>query len=141
MRKYLTRHCNGSSKTPDRGSLDHLFVSVQTFNSQKEFFRSRLSTVKTRADLIIESLHHYLADPHRCKALCFCTSREHAIFMSEQLQKAGFRSTYLISGGNRNNEQERRDIHQQLKAGSINWELTEALPSGLFKTAEKMAAR
>ncbi|RDV16892.1 DUF3427 domain-containing protein [Pontibacter diazotrophicus] len=50
--------------TPQDGDLKHLFVSIQTFNSQKEFFRERFS-----ADyydfIVIDEAHHSQADTYR----------------------------------------------------------------------------
>ncbi|GAB3537044.1 DUF3427 domain-containing protein [Pontibacter brevis] len=50
--------------TPQDGDLKHLFVSIQTFNSQKEFFQERLS-----ADyydfIVIDEAHHSQADTYR----------------------------------------------------------------------------
>src|SRR5690606_34620460 len=49
---------------PQEGDLKHLFVSVQTFNSQKEFFSNRLS--KDYYDfIIIDEAHHSQADTYR----------------------------------------------------------------------------
>ena len=49
---------------PQDGDLKHLFVSIQTFNSQKEFFQERFS-----ADyydfIVIDEAHHSQADTYR----------------------------------------------------------------------------
>lgn len=49
---------------PEEGDLKHLFISVQTFNSQKKFFQNRLS--KDYYDfIIIDEAHHSQADTYR----------------------------------------------------------------------------
>jgi superfamily II DNA or RNA helicase/HKD family nuclease len=49
---------------PQEGDLKHLFVSVQTFNSKKEFFANRLS--RDYYDfIIIDEAHHSQADTYR----------------------------------------------------------------------------
>ncbi len=49
---------------PQEGDLKHLFISVQTFNSQKEFFASRFP--KDYFDfIIIDEAHHSQADTYR----------------------------------------------------------------------------
>lgn len=210
---------------PEEGSLDHLFVSVQTFNSQKEFFKERfpkefydfiiideahhaqansyrdlfelfnpeillgltatpermdgrsllpdfcnrvaaeihlpdalslkllspfqyfcvadestdLRTVKwaagkydttelakalsnkQRIRTVVEAIHHYLTDPFSCKAVCFCTSKEHAALMSKELNLAGLKATYLVSGGGKEVEERRTTIRQQLQQGHLNF--------------------
>ncbi len=82
---------------------------------------TKVFITNTRTKLIVEAIHHYLTDPYQCKALCFCSTREHAEYMSQELNNAGFKTTYLVSGGNRNNSEERQSIHQQLKQGEINY--------------------
>jgi superfamily II DNA or RNA helicase len=79
---------------------------------------TRLSS-KERINLIIQAIEHYLADPFEVRALCFCTSKDHAQFMSEALSKAGYRAKFLISGNG--NEAERDQIRQELTSGKINF--------------------
>jgi superfamily II DNA or RNA helicase len=82
---------------------------------------SRVLITNERTKLIIEAIMHYLTDPFNCKTLCFCSSKEHAEFMSNELNSAGFKATFLVSGGNRDSIVERNSIHQQLKDGRINY--------------------
>ncbi|WP_299985676.1 DEAD/DEAH box helicase [uncultured Pontibacter sp.] len=50
--------------TPQDGDLKHLFVSIQTFNSQKELFQERFS--KDYYDyIVIDEAHHSQADTYR----------------------------------------------------------------------------
>lgn len=77
-----------------------------------------LSTVR-RAGLIINAVAHYLTDPLETKALGFCTSKEHARFMSEAFNTAGLKATYLVSGND--NLQERAEIRERLITGKVNF--------------------
>jgi len=74
-----------------------------------------------RVKLIIEAIRHYLTDPYSCKALCFCTTINHAIFMSDSLTKAGLSATYLVSNGNADTEENRKSIRKQLQQGKVNF--------------------
>lgn len=73
---------------------------------------------KRRVALVIEAIHQYLANPFTAKALCFCTSRQHAEFMSKELGIAGLKATHLISGST---DEERSSIRQRLMAGEVNF--------------------
>ncbi len=70
-----------------------------------------------RTDLIVDRLRYYLPDEHQCKALCFCTDKKHAEFMSEQFRQYGFKSAYLVS----DNNEERKRLNQALACGEINY--------------------
>ncbi|MDO4673374.1 MAG: DEAD/DEAH box helicase, partial [Porphyromonadaceae bacterium] len=72
---------------------------------------------KERVGLIIDRLRYYIADEYQCKALCFCASQEHAKFMSDSFETAGFRSAYLTS----NNNHEREHLNLALRKGKINY--------------------
>lgn len=50
--------------TPQDGDLKHLFVSIQTFNSQKEFFQERF-TADFYDFIVIDEAHHSQADTYR----------------------------------------------------------------------------
>lgn len=82
---------------------------------------SKVLTTKNRSQLIVNAILHYLTDPYNCKALCFCSTKEHAEFMNNEFIKVGFKSTFLVSGNNKNNDEERKAIHQNLKAGKVNF--------------------
>jgi superfamily II DNA or RNA helicase len=77
-----------------------------------------LSTIN-RVKLITDAINHYLTDPFAARALCFCSSKDHAIFMSEALTKAGFRADYIVSG--LTTAQKRDALRQNLKAGEVNF--------------------
>ena len=70
-----------------------------------------------RVRLIIERLHYYLPDEHRCKALCFCATKEHARFMTECFTKCGLKADYLTADKN----EERDTLNNKLAKGEINY--------------------
>jgi superfamily II DNA or RNA helicase len=77
-----------------------------------------LST-RRRVDLIINAVSHYLTDPFETRALGFCTSKDHARFMSESFNEAGLKATYLVSGNG--DAEERAGIRQRLTKGEVNF--------------------
>lgn len=93
---------------------DDDFMSGNKYISSKII--SRLCT-KERVTLIVQKLKYYLADENKCKALCFCANTEHARFMSEELNKAGFKSAFLTV----DNSEERTDINKKFTNGEINY--------------------
>ncbi|KAA5545792.1 DEAD/DEAH box helicase [Adhaeribacter rhizoryzae] len=80
---------------------------------------TNLLSTKKRVSLIIEAVEYYLTAPFESKTLCFCTSRDHAKFMSEAFTEVGYRATYLVSGNGNNGE--RNNIRQSLIKGEINF--------------------
>lgn len=70
-----------------------------------------------RVALIIDKLRYYLANEHECKALCFCANTEHARFMAEELNKAGFKAASLTV----DNSEERQSINRKFSNGEINY--------------------
>ena len=93
---------------------DDDFMSGNKYISSKII--SRLCT-KERVTLIVQKIKYYLADENKCKALCFCANTEHARFMSEELNKAGFKSAFLTV----DNSEERTDINKKFTNGEINY--------------------
>ena len=71
----------------------------------------------SRTDLIIDRLNYYLSDEHKCKALCFCTDKNHAKFMADQFNQCGFKSDYLVS----DNSEKRTRLNHALACGEINY--------------------
>src|SRR5690606_25777126 len=69
-----------------------------------------LSTIN-RVKLITDAINHYLTDPFTARALCFCSSKDHAIFMTA-LTKAGFRAANIVSG--LTSDHERATLRQSL---------------------------
>ena len=70
-----------------------------------------------RVGLIVERLGYYLPNEHRCKALGFCATKEHARFMAESFRTYGFRADYLTSDKN----EERVTLNHKLAKGEINY--------------------
>ena len=62
--------------------------------------------IKTRVDLIIESIEDYVISGKKRKALGFCVNIKHAQFMSEEFNSRGYQSIYL-TGENDNQERDR----------------------------------
>lgn len=74
--------------------------------------------VKTRAQLIVDALHKYLADEYTCRALCFCVNKRHADFMAEQLRLYGFNAQSLTSD---TPADERKQLAKDLREGTLHY--------------------
>jgi superfamily II DNA or RNA helicase/HKD family nuclease len=70
-----------------------------------------------RVKRIAQAIHRWVEDPARMRALGFCVSVEHAIFMAEQFTKLGFRADHL-SG--EHDVSHREAVLGKLKAGSLH---------------------
>ena len=73
---------------------------------------------KTRAQLIFDALHKYLADEYTCRALCFCVNKRHADFMAEQLRLYGFNAQSLTSD---TPADERKQLAKDLREGTLHY--------------------
>ena len=73
---------------------------------------------KTRAQLIVDALHKYLADEYTCRALCFCVNKRHADFMAEQLRLYGFNAQSLTSD---TPADERKQLAKDLREGTLHY--------------------
>lgn len=73
---------------------------------------------KTRAQLIVDALHKYLADEYTCRALCFCVNKRHADFMAEQLSLYGFNAKSLTSD---TPTEERKQLAKDLREGTLHY--------------------
>ena len=73
---------------------------------------------KTRAQLIVDALHKYLADEYTCRALCFCVNKRHADFMAEQLRLYGFNAQSLTSD---TPSEERKQLAKELREGTLHY--------------------
>ena len=73
---------------------------------------------KTRARLIVDALHKYLADEYTCRALCFCVNKRHADFMAEQLRLYGFNAQSLTSD---TPADERKQLAKDLREGRVQY--------------------
>jgi superfamily II DNA or RNA helicase len=72
---------------------------------------------KQRVGLIVRSLQRYLADEHKCRALCFCADKRQAEYMAKMLREAGLNAACLTS----NNSDERKSLNERLASGEINY--------------------
>ena len=73
---------------------------------------------KTRARLIVDALHKYLADEYTCRTLCFCVNKRHADFMAEQLRLYGFNAQSLTSD---TPALERKQLAKNLREGRLHY--------------------
>ena len=73
---------------------------------------------KTRARLIVDALHRYLADEYTCRALCFCVNKRHADFMAEQLSLYGLNAKSLTSD---TPADERKQLAKDLREGTLHY--------------------
>ena len=73
---------------------------------------------ESRANLIANALHKYLADEYTCRALCFCVNKRHADFMAEQLRKHGFNAQSLTSD---TTNERRKDLAKDLRKGTLHY--------------------
>ena len=58
---------------------------------------TKVLKVNKRVEYIIEKMNLYSHCGYKRKVIAFCVSKEHCIYMSEQFNKRGINSTYLIS--------------------------------------------
>lgn len=86
----------------DEQELERLFTSSNRGN--------------VRADLVARSLCNYATDLSAVKALGFCVSIAHAVFMAEKFNAWGIRSYALSSQSSRT---ERLTIQQKLRSGEV----------------------
>lgn len=70
-----------------------------------------------RVGLIINRLEYYLPDKEKCRALCFCATKEHADYMADRFQAYGLKAASLTS----NNSEERDTLNRSLGKGEINY--------------------
>ncbi|MBU0912937.1 MAG: DUF3427 domain-containing protein [Gammaproteobacteria bacterium] len=81
---------------------------------------SQLSNLYThnqsRVNKILQSMQQIITDIGCMKALAFCVSREHAMYMCKQFLLKGIKSDVLIS----DNSHERQQKQQAIRSGSIN---------------------
>lgn len=72
---------------------------------------------QTRFGLIQKALDQYVNDPHRCKAVCFCCSIEHAEFMAKMFNETGYRAKSVTS----RNSVDIDNVSMELARGEINY--------------------
>lgn len=71
---------------------------------------------KERVGLIINKLRYYLPDETKCRALGFCSTKEHARFMAESFNAYGLKADYLTADRN-----DRELLNKQLSDAKINY--------------------
>ena len=85
------------------------------------YVASELTNIYTannvRVNEIINCLNRYVNDIHDVRAICFCVTIEHAVFMSEKFNLAGLKATSLTS----KNSSEREQIRDNFKKKKINY--------------------
>lgn len=70
-----------------------------------------------RAQLVLQKMSEFLLDIKKCRALCFCVSRDHAAFMDDFFRQHGVRSALLTSDSDKT---ERDSIQRRLVDRDIN---------------------
>lgn len=86
-----------------------------------KYVASELTTLYTKNDIrvgeIITNLNKYLNDINDVRAIGFCVTVEHAIFMTEKFNLAGLKANYLTS----KNTSERDKIREEFKKKEFNY--------------------
>ncbi|MDD3952391.1 MAG: DEAD/DEAH box helicase family protein, partial [Lentisphaeria bacterium] len=70
-----------------------------------------------RACLVVQKMNELLLDIAQCRALCFCVSQDHAVFMDEFFRGHGIHSAVLTANSN---AVERNSVQQRLRDREIN---------------------
>lgn len=73
---------------------------------------------KSRAQLIVNALHRYLAEEYTCRALCFCANKLHADFMADELRLNGFNAQSLTSD---TPAARREELANELREGKLHY--------------------
>ncbi|MGI9459631.1 MAG: DEAD/DEAH box helicase family protein, partial [Pirellulales bacterium] len=71
-----------------------------------------------RAQLIVDKINEYLAEPNSARALVFCVSVAHANFMANFLRQRGLKAVAISS---ETSDTDRRDVRQKLVNREINF--------------------
>lgn len=86
-----------------------------------KYVASELTTLYTKNNIrvgeIITNLNKYLNDINEIRAIGFCVTVEHAIFMTEKFNLAGLKANYLTS----KNASERDRIREEFKKKEFNY--------------------
>lgn len=77
----------------------------------------RLNT-EDRMTLISQKIPQYIADEHRCHALCFCINRRHARDTADGLQRMGYQADYLTG---EDSAEKRKRVTDDFRTGKINY--------------------
>ncbi|WP_121628611.1 DUF3427 domain-containing protein [Poseidonibacter antarcticus] len=76
----------------DINTLDYNSVDISKIDEL-----TRILKVNKRVEYIIEKMKFYSHSGSKRKVLAFCVSKEHCIYMSEEFNKRGINSTFLVS--------------------------------------------
>jgi len=102
------------------GITDNIDLSNVKWDKGK-YSVSELNSIYTKNDIrinqIINSLDKYTLDVHDLRAIGFCVSVEHAVFMAEKFNLAGLKSRYLTT----KNSNERDEIRDEFKKKEFNY--------------------
>ncbi len=102
------------------GVTDNIDLSQVKWEKGK-YSISELNNIYTKNDIrinqIINSLDKYTLDLYDLRAIGFCVTVEHAIYMTEKFNLAGLKSRYLTS----KNSHERDEIREQFKRKDFNY--------------------
>lgn len=79
------------------GISDIKSLAYENVNLNKIDELSKLLMVNKRVDYILEKMNFYSYSGKKRKVLGFCASKEHCLFMSEEFNKRGIKSSYLTS--------------------------------------------
>lgn len=86
-----------------------------------KYVASELTSLYTKNDIrvgeIISNLHKYTNDMHDVRAIGFCVTIEHAIFMAEKFNLAGLKAEYLSS----KNSNMRDEIREKFRKKEFNY--------------------
>ena len=72
---------------------------------------------RERVGLIVNRLQYYLPNEHKCRALGFCATKQHAQYMAEEFQRIGLKAAFLTS----DNDEDRLKLNKELAKGEINY--------------------
>lgn len=73
---------------------------------------------RQRVQSILDALERYCTDPATVRSLGFCVTKEHARYMAEAFQQAGFQADVLLADTPRD---EREAMRSRLREGKLNY--------------------
>ncbi|HEV7381789.1 MAG TPA: DUF3427 domain-containing protein [Dyadobacter sp.] len=104
------------------GISDSIDLSQASWQNGR-YLPSELTKIYTSNDIrvgeIVNHCKNYLADYEDVRALGFCITKEHAIYMAEKFSLAGLKADYLVSGNDR--EELRTTIKSRFLRKEINY--------------------
>ncbi|MDA3832474.1 MAG: DUF3427 domain-containing protein [Spirochaetales bacterium] len=103
---------------PDYVQIDFSKLSWKRGRYDSLELQDLLNSHDGRAEWVLSQTDSYVADIHHVRALGFCVSVQHAVFMAEKFNRAGIPSEAL-SGHTK--KEIRTDIHRKLERREINF--------------------